>query len=98
MGKNMNAEPKVKRAYRLDAEDYRELLKKADKLKVSESEYVRQIIHRDIHHSNIEGEMISRICQVCTIFTKVLEQSSMEDEQRELLMKEAERLCDIKIS
>ena len=98
MGKNMNTEPKLKRAYRLDAEDYRELLKKADKLKVSESEYVRQIIHRDIHHSNIEGQMISRICQVCTFCTKVLEQSSMEDEQRELLIKEAAKLCDIKIS
>ena len=41
MIKSINEEPKVKRAYRLDAGDYRELLKRADKLKVSESEYVR---------------------------------------------------------
>ena len=98
MSKSMNEEPKVKRAYRLDAEDYRELLKRADKLKVSESEYVRQIIHRDIHNSNIDGDMISSICRVCTLCTKILEQSSMQEEQRELLIKEATKLCSIKIS
>lgn len=94
----MGKEPKVKRTYRLDQEDYDRLLEKAHKLGIDESECVRHIIHGSINNLNIGTDVISKICKVCTLCTKILEQCDMEEQQRRSLMKETEDLCGMKIS
>ncbi|SHJ99559.1 hypothetical protein [Hespellia stercorisuis] len=92
MNKKSDIKPKERVTVRVMTGDLVLLREKASKLKIGTSEYLRQIIHRDLHEQD-SGSMniIALQCELSTFFTEFIESTKLGEEEKEQRLQEVEK-------
>lgn len=82
----------VKETFRLGAKDHMVLMEKVNEAGIKKSEYIRQVLLRDIYNRSMDGNVMEQVCRLSTKCTLILEECEITDKQRLLLTKEGKKL------
>lgn len=78
----------VKETFRLEEKDHNALMEKVKDTGVKKSDYIRQILLRDIYNRNTNSNIMEQLCRLSTKCTLILEECEMSERKRLLLTKE----------
>lgn len=82
----------VKETFRLEEKDHMKLMEEVKNAGVNKSEYIRQVLLRDIYNRNPDSNVMEQICRLSTECTLILEECEVNEKQRLLLTKEGKKL------
>lgn len=88
----MGLSKSVKVTFRLSEKDDKELMEAVERTGITKSDYIRQVVLRDIYKRNVDSSIMEKICRLSTLCTLILEKYEINEEQRRLLMKEGREL------
>lgn len=88
----MGMSKSVKVTFRLGEKDDKALMEAVERTGITKSDYIRQVVLRDIYKRNVDSSIMEKICRLSTLCTLILEKYEISEEQRRLLMKEGREL------
>ncbi|EOS69472.1 hypothetical protein C818_02253 [Lachnospiraceae bacterium MD308] len=88
----METGKQVKETFRLEEKDHIKLMKEVKNAGINKSEYIRQVLLRNIYNRNPDNNIMEQICRLSTECTLILEECEVNEKQRLLLTKEGKKL------
>lgn len=88
----METGKQVKETFRLEEKDHMKLMKEVKNAGINKSEYIRQVLLRNIYNRNPDSNIMEQICRLSTECTLILEECEVNEKQRLLLTKEGKKL------
>ena len=88
----METGKQVKETFRLEEKDHIKLMKEVKNAVINKSEYIRQVLLRNIYNRNPDNNIMEQICRLSTECTLILEECEVNEKQRLLLTKEGKKL------
>lgn len=88
----METGKQVKETFRLEEKDHMKLMEEVKNAGINKSEYIRQVLLRNIYNRNPDSNIMEQICRLSTECTLILEECEVNEKQRLLLTKEGKKL------